>query len=162
MAHTVALPYRLYFLYVEPFLALSGAYLAIFRPELYLSMTVPHKVMYPPTDSLSPSNHLLTTLLLTHISCLYVFFAFNEAVVLRCTNDLRVWKALLSTCLLSDVGHLYANFIVAEPTVFWNPWSWGSDEWGNLGTLWLGALLRVAFLWGLRIDRTVKKGRGWI
>ncbi|KAK9321777.1 hypothetical protein V1517DRAFT_325360 [Lipomyces orientalis] len=152
MQAAVALPYRLYFLYFEPFFALSGAYLPIFRSEFYLSITVPHSILYPTPNSPSPSTQPLTGLLLTQISILYAFFSFNEAVVLRCTDDLRVWRALLSGCLLSDFGHLYANLIVADPTIFWNPWSWGVDEWGNLGILWAGAILRVAFLWGVGVD----------
>ncbi|KAK9237093.1 hypothetical protein V1525DRAFT_388839 [Lipomyces kononenkoae] len=142
----IALPYRLYFLYIEPLFALSGAYLPVFKPNEYLSITVPQDVLYPSLVSPSLADQTVTALLMTHISSLYVFFAFNEGVVLRCTSSLKVWRALLLGCLLSDIGHLYAASTVTQSAIFWNPLHWGNNEWANFGTLWLGAILRVAFL----------------
>ncbi|KAK9246964.1 hypothetical protein V1506DRAFT_112139 [Lipomyces tetrasporus] len=137
MAPHIALSYRLYFLYLEPLFALHGAYLSMFRPQVFLAMTVPDSLLQSGPDSISPSVSPLVKLLLGQMSSLFALFSFNEAeaVMLRYCSDLIQWKALISGCLLSDAGHLYANFIVTESAIFWNPFKWGAYEWGNLGIL---------------------------
>ncbi|KAK9261287.1 hypothetical protein V1519DRAFT_446381 [Lipomyces tetrasporus] len=53
MAPQIALSYRLYFLYLEPLFALHGAYLSMFRPQVFLAMTVPDSLLQSGPDSIS-------------------------------------------------------------------------------------------------------------
>jgi hypothetical protein len=145
LLYKIALPYRIFFLYVEPVLALGGTYLCIADPQRFLLGTVPLPawIMASPLD-ISP----LMQLLLTNIGALYALFAMNEAIVLRCTREKSVWYAIIGSMLASDIGHIYAVYAVAPERVAQFV-SWSSDEWINYGTLLGGALLRLAFLLGV-------------
>src|SRR5436190_1542401 len=94
------LPYRFFFLFLEPLLALAGAYVAHFQPQQYLHLTSPS------TFSASSPVPLATQVVLSQLANLYFLFAVNEALVLRATADLRVWRTVLVALLVADVGHL--------------------------------------------------------
>lgn len=98
---SLPLPYRLFFLTVEPISTIVGAYYAHFQPLQYLQLT--HFVSSPTT--LIPKS---TTIVLSQLANLYLLFAINEALVLRCTSDLKVWRTLLFGLLIADLGHLYS------------------------------------------------------
>ena len=100
---SLPLPYRLFFLSIEPISTIIGAYYAHYRPVEYLQLT--HLPSSPNnTDALATS----TTVVLSQLANLYLLFAINEALVLRSTSDLRVWRTLLFGLLLADIGHLYS------------------------------------------------------
>ncbi|KAH6659263.1 hypothetical protein BKA67DRAFT_9004 [Truncatella angustata] len=128
--------YRFVFLYFEPAAAFIGSLLLHFDPQQFLTTMSPglkysalHQVVY---DNLGAT---------------YVLFAFNEAILLRSTNDLRVWKTLLCGILLCDAIHLYASWGALGGDIFWNPLMWRWEDGVNLGSLWLQAFLRVAFIY---------------
>lgn len=141
----IALPYRIFFLYIEPVFALGGTYLCMADPERFLlgTMPLPAFIMASPL-TISP----LIKFLLTNIGALYALFAMNEAIVLRCTREKSVWYAIIGGMLASDFGHLYAVYAIAPERVAQIA-SWTSDEWINYGTLLGGALMRCAFLLGV-------------
>lgn len=142
----IALFYRIYFLYVEPLAALLGAIGVFTNPYSILESITP-KLMNPAAAApITP----LTRLLLTNIGALYLLFAWNQAVVLRLTTDLNVWRAMLIGMVLSDVGHLWA-FYEGDPKVFFEPWVWGFNEWMGEGVLAFGFLVRLIFLAGIGV-----------
>ncbi|KAI9844318.1 MAG: hypothetical protein M1838_002223 [Thelocarpon superellum] len=91
---------------------------------------------------------LVTQVILTQLANLYFCLALNEALVLRCTSDLRVWRTLWLGLLIADFGHRYR---VHSPgsTVYWNVLHWSPMDWGNIGFVYGGALMRICFLSGL-------------
>ncbi|KAJ9293761.1 hypothetical protein DTO271G3_7388 [Paecilomyces variotii] len=142
--------YRLFFLYLEPLFAINGARLAIFHGSQYLKIIAPPNYPHPPTPTPNES------LLLVQIASLYMLFAFAEGVLLRHVGQTRrdIWRLVMMSFVLSDVGHLYGLYRVAvdvEATdVFWDPRLWTRwEEWGNLGLTWFGFFLRAAFLSGV-------------
>jgi hypothetical protein len=141
----IALPYRIFFLYIDPVCALGGTYLSLVDPERLLLGTVPLPafIMESPL-TITP----IMQLLITNIGALYALFAMNEAIVLRCTREKSVWTAIIAGMLVSDFGHLYAVYAIAPERVL-QLVSWSSDEWVNYGMLVGGALMRCAFLLGL-------------
>src|SRR5436190_14915228 len=94
-AFRVPVFYRLSFLTIEPISALVGAYFAHFQPQMYLYLT--HSQSAP--GSTIPTG---TRVVLRQLANLYLLFALNEALVLRSTADLRVWRSLLLGLLLAD------------------------------------------------------------
>ncbi|KAK3323041.1 hypothetical protein B0H66DRAFT_218784 [Apodospora peruviana] len=134
-----ALPfvYRLFFLLVEPISALIGAYYAYFDQSFYLKLT--HAASAPEPIPLG------TTIVMSQLANLYLFFAINECLVLRSTTDLRVWKRVLFCLLVGDLGHLYS---VRElgPQIYWSVTKWNAIDWGNIAFVYLGASMRIAFL----------------
>jgi len=100
---SLPLPYRIFFLLIEPFSALVGAYYAHFHQPTYLSLT--HLASSPPATQPLP---LSTSIPLSQLANLYLLFAINEALVLRSTSDLTVWRTLLFGLLVADGGHLWS------------------------------------------------------
>jgi hypothetical protein len=144
-----ALPrfYTAFFLFIEPISALAGAFFAHFRPLDYLQLT--HAASAPSYAGTIP---LSTTIVLSQLANLYLLFAINEALVLRASSDIRVWKTVLFGFLVADFGHLYT---VKElgPEVYWNVLKWNAMDWGNVGFVYAGATMRMMFLAGVGLRR---------
>ncbi|KAH8205779.1 hypothetical protein TruAng_000055 [Truncatella angustata] len=137
-----ALPvaYRLFFLVIEPISALVGAFYAHFRQLDYLALT--HASTVPTTTPIG------TSIIMSQLANLYLLFALNEALVLRSTGDLKVWKTVLFVLLVADFGHLYSVSAVGS-RVYWDVTSWNAIDWGNVPFVYLGASMRIAFLSGI-------------
>ncbi|TVY31735.1 hypothetical protein LSUB1_G008316, partial [Lachnellula subtilissima] len=135
-AFTLPRLYSIFFLTIEPLSALAGAYYAHVHPVTYLSLT--HSQISSSSSPLStvPSPRsplpLSTTVALTQLANLYLLFALNEALVLRSTVDLRVWRTLLFGLLLADFGHLWSVKALGTG-VYWRAWEWNCMAWGNVG-----------------------------
>ncbi|RKU47961.1 hypothetical protein DL546_002831 [Coniochaeta pulveracea] len=149
---SVPLVYRLFFLIIEPISALVGAYYAHLDQTTYLNLT--HASSAP---SLIPTG---TSIVLSQLANLYSLFALNEALVLRSTSDIRVWKTVLFCLLVADIGHLYTVRQLG-PQIYWSVTKWNAIDWGNIPFVYLGAILRVAFLCnvglGVKAQNLVKK-----
>lgn len=140
------LPYRLFFLFLEPVSALVGAYFAHFQQHTYLSLTDP-AASTPVVVAVVPTA---TATALSQLANLYLLFALNEALVLRATSDLRVWRTVLAVLLVADLGHLYTvRAGGVEKYMPWNWASWNAIDWGNIPFVYLGAGMRTAFLAGV-------------
>ncbi len=139
--------YRLFFLYVEPVSALLGAYFSFFDQPTYLVLT--HALSAPRQDFIPIS----TQIVLSQLSNLYLLFAINEALVLRSTKDLRVWKALLFGLLVADFGHLWSVKVLGWD-LYWSVGDWNAIDWGNVGFVYVGALMRSCFLLGVGVKRS--------
>jgi hypothetical protein len=138
--------YSWFFLIIEPISALVGAYYAHFQPLNYLQWT--HYSSSPSFESTIP---LSTRIVLTQLANLYLLFAINEAVVLRSSFDLRVWRAVLTGLLIADFGHLYSVSGLGHE-IYWNVFKWNKMAWGNVGFVYMGAAMRIAFLSGLGLN----------
>ena len=130
--------YRIFFLYVEPLSAVTGAYYAHFQPHTYLRLT--HASSAP--KSTVPIS---TRTVLSQLANLYFLFAINEALVLRSTADLKVWKAVLFCLLVADIGHLYSVHHLGLP-IYLNVLDWNAIDFGNIGFVYVGAFMRLSFL----------------
>jgi hypothetical protein len=140
--------YRLFFLVIEPISALVGAYFAYFRQDEYLNLT--HAASAP---SQIPVG---TTIVMSQLANLYLFFAINEALVLRSSTDLRVWKTVLFCLLVGDLGHLYTVKDLGLD-IYWSYWRWNAIDWGNIPFVYLGASMRIAFLSNIGLGIKGKK-----
>ncbi|MCJ1230969.1 hypothetical protein MMC12_007644 [Toensbergia leucococca] len=140
----IASLYRLFFLFIEPFSALVGAYFSFFQQQTYLDLT--HAASAP-----RKGIPISTQTVLTQLSNLYVLFAFNEAFVLRSTTNLNVWRTLLFGLLIADLGHLYSSNALGSQ-IYWNVSSWNAMDWGNIAFVYAGASLRISFLLGFGVS----------
>jgi hypothetical protein len=132
--------YRFFFLYAEPLSAAVGSYYAFMRQRIYLDLT--HLPSAPRSEI-----PLGTSVVLSQLANLYLLFALNEALVLRSTTDLNVWRAVMVGLLIADFGHLYSVSPLGS-RVFWDFFGWNAIDWGNIGFVYLGAVTRIAFLLG--------------
>lgn len=148
LTNNVPLLYRLFFLYIEPIGALVGALQAHFTPTDFLVTFI----QAPPIPV-----QLQHQIVFDQLAATYFLFAFNEAVVLRSTHDLRVWKTIILGILICDLIHLYGSYCALGPEVFWNPLLWRWYDAVNLGMLWGPGGLRLAFLLGVGLEEGGKE-----
>ena len=132
----IPLLYRFLFLYVEPFGAFLGAIINIFDPLLYLRSLSPTA----PASACSPVTQPIYDQLAAHL-----LFCWSEAVVLRSTDDIKMWKRVLSGMSICDVLHLFASYRVLGPGVFFDPRLWRWEDWVNFVTFYGFGALRLAF-----------------
>ena len=85
-------------------------------------------------------------------------FAFNEAVVLRLVDDLRVWKLLCWGMLVSDACYCWS---CAEAVGGWADWikvgAWGFDDWVVTVTTLPFVLVRLLLVAGIGVKATGRK-----
>lgn len=139
---SIPLWYKLFCLYIEPVSTVVGAYYAWFEPVTYLELT--HAQSAPGILGLPVATHVV----LRQLANLYMAFTLNEALVLRATNDLRVWRILLLGLLIADFGHLYACFPLGI-SYYYDVANWNSIAWGNIAFVYCGATTRICFLLGI-------------
>ena len=134
---TIPLLYRILLLYIEPFFAVNGAFIAFFRPAQYAALLTRASVPYDPS----------TQYLYTSIGGLWLMFAFNQAVILRLYDDVRLWKLLCVGMLLSDAGHSWA---MIQGLGGWSQWikigEWVTSDWNLFLTSLPFAVVRVLVL----------------
>ncbi|KAI1197343.1 hypothetical protein F5X97DRAFT_302403 [Nemania serpens] len=147
------LAYRVFFLIIEPASALVGAFYAHFRQDAYLRLT--HASSAPSASSIP----LGTSIVLSQLANLYLLFALNEALVLRSTSNLAVWRVVLLVLLVADLGHLL-SVAGHGPRIYWDFTRWNAIDWGNVPFVYLGASMRVAFLSGVGLGGGGKGGTG--
>ncbi|ROV99130.1 hypothetical protein VMCG_06577 [Cytospora schulzeri] len=149
---SLPIPYRVFFLLIEPISALVGAFYAHFRQRDYLLLT--HAASAPIFTPM-PTG---TSIVLSQLANLYLLFALNEALVLRSTSDLRVWKSVLFILLLADLGHLWSlKELGWEIYAPWNFARWNAIDWGNIPFVYFGALMRIAFLADVGMPKVAAK-----
>lgn len=146
--------YRLFFLVVEPISALVGAYYSHFRQETYLNL-LDRASAAPSPEAGAP---LATSVALSQLANMFLFFALNEALVLRSTADLRVWRTVLSVLLLADVGHLHSMRELGA-SIYWDAAGWNVSDLGNVPWVYFGMAMRLCFLAGIGLgeSRALKK-----
>ncbi|KAF2014712.1 hypothetical protein BU24DRAFT_423611 [Aaosphaeria arxii CBS 175.79] len=142
----IPLLYRIMFLYFEPFSAFNGALLCHFRPANFLTTM-------SATATYSPSVQVI----FDQVAACYILFAFNEAVVLRITKELRVWKTMILGMVLCDMLHIYGSWQALGTEVSLRPWLWRSEDALNMTILYGFLLLRLAFLAGIGLGKGVSE-----
>ncbi|KAF7542523.1 hypothetical protein G7Z17_g11489 [Cylindrodendrum hubeiense] len=145
VAFRIHVVYRMFFFLIEPLSALVGAFYSHFRQHEYLSL-----LNVASTPEQVP---LSTSVALSQLSNMYLFFALNEALVLRSTADLRVWRAVLLVLLLADIGHLYSLRELGLG-IYYNVAGWNVSDLGNVPWVYIGATMRICFLAGIGLGES--------
>jgi hypothetical protein len=144
---TLPLAYTVFFLTIEPISTLVGAYFAYFQPLYYLTLT--HAASAPNDASSIPPS---TSIVMQQLANLYMLLSINEALILRTTYDLKVWKVFLLGLLIADVGHIWTVREAMGWAGYWQVWTWNAIDWGNLGFVYLAATMRICFLAGVGMN----------
>lgn len=145
--------YRLVFLYIEPLSTFTGAVYAHYLQSKYLDLT--HTASAPLAGTAIPIS---TSIVLTQLANLYLLLCINEALVLRATQDLNVWKTFIIGLLIADFGHLYSVRLVGS-WVYWKFWYWNAIDWGNVGFVYFLAVVRIAMLANVGFKKRRDAGR---
>lgn len=139
------LTYRLFFLVLEPISALVGAFYNQFLQHRYLQLL---------DEASAPQEvTLATSVAMSQLANMYMFFAINEALVLRSTTDMKVWRAVLFVLLVADFGHLYSMKELG-PKIYYDVFGWNAGDLGNVLWVYAGATMRICFLTGVGLGNT--------
>jgi hypothetical protein len=133
--------YRVFFLYIDPLLCLSGIYLGFFDHATYLEMGVPRALTHHSASLLT--NHLITVLGAWSL-CIFTL----QTLLLQQYRDVKIWRIFMFAVLLTDLGLVYA-FYEADPVMAVSVSKWEKGEWTNHGILGLVIVVRTAFLLGV-------------
>jgi hypothetical protein len=134
--------YRLWHLWLEPWTALGGVYHLHWTPEQYFAF-MPHTARYASESQI----------VYDQLAASYLFFAAVEILVLRSTDDVKVWRAVVFALLLCDAGHMYASWMEMGARAFLLPWLWGESDAVTMVLTCVPFVLRVAFMLGVGFAR---------
>lgn len=140
---STAIPFILRFplLWLEPLFALNGSALVMLNPSTYTS-TMTRGTLF----AIPPSSEFV----FTELAAGWLYFAFTEAVVLRLVDDVRVWKLLCLSMLVSDIVYCHS---CAQALGGWEEFimiaRWTAEDWAvALGT-WPFFFARIAIVLGI-------------
>jgi hypothetical protein len=151
MAH-IPLFYRIFFLYVDPLICLSGIYLSFFSPLTFISSGVP-SILSSQTPADSPPTPL-TAYLLRSLGSHSLFVFTMQILLLHQFKDapgnlnLKIWRIVQFGILLIDLSLFYGIY-VADPRAALDVGAWEAGDWTNNGILGFVILVRTAFLAGV-------------
>lgn len=142
--HPIPWYYRIPLLYIEPPIALIGAWILFTSPHEFLQVVSP-RAGQSPTVSTSLAE---TRILSDQLAIFQLVFAFNLAIVLQVSRDVKVWRVLSAGMLMSDILHMAVSarelgWLGTGPT-----WPWRPDDSTNFGILGVMALVRLGLVLG--------------
>jgi hypothetical protein len=146
MAH-IPLFYRLFFLYIDPLICLSGIYLAFLDPQSFLLNAVPSAL----TSSIDPTTAPLAAYLIISIGAYSLAILSLQLLLLHGLKDapnglnVKLWKILQFSILLIDIGLIYGIYVSSPAELA----TWAGKDWGNVGILGALIIIRSAFLVGI-------------
>ncbi|KLO17221.1 hypothetical protein SCHPADRAFT_177925 [Schizopora paradoxa] len=150
---TIALPYRLLFLYVEPFFALAAAAYAQF-PSQYLSL-----LSADPSSVAEPTVEV--TMSLYQLSNLFFCLSLTEIILLPVTESIQVWKRLMLCFFIADIGHLATAFPgPLGVSVLWKVTQWNAMCWVGIGLVYVLMVARLCLIFGVGLRKKVENFNG--
>ncbi|CZT03890.1 hypothetical protein WAI453_011000 [Rhynchosporium graminicola] len=142
--------YRIFFLYIDPLICLSGVYIFFFDHATYLASGVPHTLSGYTIDSLS--QHLLRALGSYSLCILAI-----QLLLLHRYSEVKIWRIVQFGLLLVDLGLLQS---IQAADGFRDPSNWTSGDWTNNGILIAVAMIRSAFLLTVRTPLLLRDQSG--
>jgi len=133
--------YRIFFLYIDPLICLSGIYVLFFDHATYLASGVPHAIT---VDAIDPLTQYLLAALGSYALCIFGI----QVLLLRQFPDIKIWRIVMFSILMTDLGLLYGVYAV-DPQGFWDIGRWTSGDWTNNGILCTVIGIRSCFLLGV-------------
>lgn len=140
---STSIPFILRFplLWLEPIFAVNGAVLVLLDPSKYTS-TMTRGTLF----AVQPSSEFI----FTQLAAGWLYFAFTEGVILRLVDEVRIWKLLCMSMLVSDIVYCHS---CAEALGGWAEFvvigRWTAGDWAvALGT-WPFFFARLAIVLGI-------------
>ncbi len=142
---TIPIFYRIFFLYIDPLICLLGVYTFFFDHPTYITNGTPHSLSSTIQDqNLTPLEKFLLSALGSYALCIFGV----QILLLHQFHDVRIWRIVMFSILLTDLGLLYTVYTV-DPSAFWAVRGWTGGDWSNNGILGLVIAIRSAFLLGI-------------
>ncbi|KAF2098523.1 hypothetical protein NA57DRAFT_75763 [Rhizodiscina lignyota] len=132
--------YRLTFHYIEPIAACLGGLSILFAPLATLEGQTPNLLQYY-SAPLRP--------LTLQIAGGWFLLSFNDAVILRYTNDRNIWRMVLTAGLISDALYITSIWMDLGNARFFNPMLWDAASGFTIVSTILPQLAKITFLLGI-------------
>lgn len=132
--------YRVSLLYVEPCVALSGVYLALFDP-VYLLRVIAPTATYDATMSM----------LFEQLAGSWLSLTFVLAVLCRRVTDPKIFRLVILAALISDVSNCVSIVRTLGLSSFSSPAGLRLDDWTNICSSFPPVAVKVALLLGIGI-----------
>ncbi|KAF2029611.1 hypothetical protein EK21DRAFT_89697 [Setomelanomma holmii] len=144
--------YHFYFTTFDPTTLLLTVLSCIFTPKSLLDLIVP-----TPARPLPP----LEAALVYQTAGLYGFMGIMFAVLLRSTNDIKVWRIVEGATLAVDVSLLGVLLVVLDMQGRLGLGEWRASEIVNAGFVVWCVILRASFLMGVGVGEDKGDGSEW-
>lgn len=127
--------YRFFFTIIDPMICIWGAYMDFFDPRMVLSSHI-----------LADTPDIGHIMILAQRGGGMLNFGFISAVLLRYTQDPKIWHIVEIANLIVDFTYFPAVFgaLRAQGRVL--PETWRAEDWGSLAITGFVTLVRLAFL----------------
>ena len=146
----IPLFYRFYFRISDPLICLWGAWMDFVTPAFVLNAFVPAAVAPHNPDFDFTLQQLGGSLLM---------LGFIDVVLLRYTNDIKIWKVLEAAVLIYDLSLLYSSYssLGQQGRLSFGALRW--EDWGSIIITAQAVVVRTAFLLGAGLaEQKVSKG----
>jgi hypothetical protein len=132
----IPLPYRIYFQWLDPIISAITAYMALFHKDAVLASFHPLLV---PRDTKYDA-------LLWFSAGVFAMIAVNHGLLLRYTDDVRVWKITNLGILMVDLSLLWAMFEMHFVSPEMSAMEIRSEDWMNCFLTLLAVVMRLSFI----------------
>jgi len=113
--------YRVAFTWFDVLISAGTAVMAYARPQIFTEMYVRSMVAH--TEEIA--------VVIWCIGAMFAYHAIIQGVVLRYTDDLRVWKASQFATLVLDWQMVFILYAAAQRQGTLDPASWTANDWGS-------------------------------
>lgn len=142
-AHIPAV-YRILFLWIDPFMALVGACLpCLLMPEAYCDSYLPKNI-----SKLNP----LYKVFFYQLAGMFFIVFWVQAVLLRYTDDINVWKFVNAGLLGYDFFMLYSGYFAFTSQRRNDPKTWRATDWFAVLSTTIIAGIRACIVAGVGLN----------
>ncbi|KAF9692457.1 hypothetical protein EKO04_009333 [Ascochyta lentis] len=127
--------YRVFFTIIDPIICIWGAYMDFFDPRMVLSSHI-----------LADTPDIGHVMILKQRGGAMLSFGFTSAVLLRYTQDIKIWHLVQIALLIVDFAYFPAVFGALNEQMRVLPETWRAEDWGSLAITGTATLVRLAFL----------------
>lgn len=85
-------------------------------------------------------------------------FGFISAVLLRYSNDIKIWRIVQFACFLVDIAYFWAVYEALSVQDRLNMKMWRAEDWGSVLVTGIATIFRMVFLTGMGLGSGGKRG----
>lgn len=140
--------YRFYFRWSDPAICLWGAWMDFITPAFVLNAFIPTAIAV---------RNPYFDFTLQQLGGALLMLIFFDVVLLRYTNDIKIWKILQMAVLIYDLSLLYSMYdsLGQQGRLSFGALRW--EDWGSIVITAQAAVVRTAFLLGVGLSEGSKR-----
>lgn len=140
--------YRFWFLWLDPAILAVTVYALVLTPQVMLDAFIP-----PPLSAYDPNQGFL----IHQLAALFTFTAIILGGVLRASNDIQVWRVVITAVLVVDVAMFASNYATLKQQDRLSLEAMRSEDWSNILFTGLVTAIRIFFLAGVGVQNVKPK-----